>query len=131
MAKNDWYTFSSNGDAGYLAHKYGPDGNHIETYTLNKNGSACSCPAHVPFCRHKKMLVTFKDMERIDTGWQYNFDGDKWKEPVEVEGLDGMDPIDTDELGIPKPPKPPKNPAITGDGIIGLPDYVTGDDDND
>lgn len=90
MAKNDWYTFSyvkATGDRpeGYVATKFTKDGEPQGQYYLNKNGSSCDCPAHVPYCRHKKMLVIFKDMKRIDTGHQYQFDTDKWREPIKLD----------------------------------------------
>jgi hypothetical protein len=80
-----WYTFTSKLDGGFTAHKYLEDGEHAEDYELNKNGSSCSCPAHVPFCRHKAMLVVMKDKQRIDTGWQYNHDTKEWKEPIKLD----------------------------------------------
>lgn len=84
MAKNDWYTFRRT-EEGYEAFKYNQAGERLSTYTLNERGTACDCPAHVPFCRHKKMLVIFKDMKRVNTGWLYNIDLDKWIEPKKVE----------------------------------------------
>jgi hypothetical protein len=86
MAKNDWYTFvTSEVDDGFKAIKFDKDGDPLGEYKLNKNGSSCDCPAHVPFCRHKKMLVIFKDMERVNSGWQYQFDTDKWKAPIKLD----------------------------------------------
>lgn len=90
MAKDDWYTFTTTDD-GFKAIKYNKGREPLGEYVLNKTASSCSCPAHVPYCRHKKMLAIFQDMKRVDTGWLYNIDKDDWIEPADIPDLDGMD----------------------------------------
>jgi hypothetical protein len=85
--KTSWYTFTTN-EEGFTAHKYNEEGEHDADYTLKKVGSAtynCDCPAHVPFCRHKAMLMIFKEKGHIDSGWQYNHDTKQWKEPIKLD----------------------------------------------
>lgn len=123
MAKDDWYVYNTFYDihdpkkiAGYQAVKFGPEGEPKGAYTLSATGSTCDCPAHVPYCRHKKMLVIFKDKNRLDTGYQYNIDKDEWKDPVNIPGLDGMDPIAPSPLSGESQPtehKVPPSPPIT------------------
>lgn len=89
--KYSWYTFVSHTDEtglSYRAVKYDNDGEPLGHYTLNERGAQCNCPATVPFCRHKEMLVKFKEMGRIDSGWTYCKELDQWKEPVTFPELD-------------------------------------------
>jgi hypothetical protein len=63
------------------------NGTGLEVYKLNARGTECSCPAHVPFCRHKQMLKIFQDAGKIDTGWMYDHDKKQWFEPQKLDGL--------------------------------------------
>lgn len=86
--KSHWYTFTENNDGSFTATKFNIEGEPDGQYELNANGSSCNCPAHIPYCRHKAMLVTFKEQKRIGTGWSYNPDYDEWKEPVNIPDLE-------------------------------------------
>ena len=73
-------------DGGYEAAKMDDEGNGLEVYKLNKTGSECNCPAHVPFCRHKQMLQIFIREGKINTGWMYDHDKKQWFEPQKLGG---------------------------------------------
>jgi hypothetical protein len=78
MSSKDWYTFLSDPK----------DPNHFTCYVVDKdldkvkqyeiNGSICDCWAGNKWCRHKKMLVMFKQEQRINSRQYYNFDKEKW-----------------------------------------------------
>lgn len=79
MAKDDYYTFKSDPK----------DANHFSAVIVDKdfeilakryeiNGSVCDCWAGHKWCRHKQMLVLFKQKQLIDTNTYYNYDKEKW-----------------------------------------------------
>lgn len=95
MARNDWYTIFER-EREFVVQKIDPDDhtpqtdtgpqNLPNTYTIGKEGgnaAMCSCFAGHKWCRHKKMLVKFQELNRVNERWLYNFDKDKWIEPME------------------------------------------------
>lgn len=81
MARNDWYTFLSDKQDPnhFTCHVVDKDLEHVKTYHIN--GSVCDCWAGNKWCRHKKMLVVFKQEQRIDSRRYYNYDTEKWMDP--------------------------------------------------
>lgn len=89
MAKTDWYTVSKEqGDDNediFVVLKYDKEGDWADSYQVTERLTHCSCPAHVPWCRHKQIIQVFQEQNRIGTGWTYNFDRKEWKEPIVIE----------------------------------------------
>ncbi len=87
MAKNDYYTMYDRGDH-FFCQKVDPDDRtpvtHVDNvslqpgYKINKlaggTPSLCECFAGSKWCRHKKMLVEFQKLDRVDKRWLLNFD---------------------------------------------------------
>jgi hypothetical protein len=89
MAKSDWYTvrggFNEANEPQYTVLKYNKDGNYVDSYTVNARQTVCNCPARVPYCRHKAIVVAFIEEKRVDTGWIYNHDSEEWHEPAKTD----------------------------------------------
>lgn len=94
MSYKDWYTIFEQADK-FIVQKVDPDDHSPQTaqpalgianqYTISKEGgnkAMCTCFAGHNWCRHKKMLVKFQQMNRINSRWLYNFDKDKWISPM-------------------------------------------------
>lgn len=99
MAKNDYYTIYDRDDH-YLVQKVDPDdhspvtqtdqpgtmpGYKIQKSDANEKIAHCECWAGSKWCRHKKMLVEFRKLNRINSRWLYNIDKNKWIEPIQQE----------------------------------------------
>lgn len=73
----------------YAVIKYGRLGEEgFYTVTDSTIGCWCDCPAsyHVRKpCRHMNMVRLFKEENRVDTGYQYDYDHKQWREPNEHE----------------------------------------------
>jgi hypothetical protein len=52
--------------------------------TMKRNRMYCTCPRGERFstCRHRKMLPIFIEKGRVNTGWFYDFENEKWKKPL-------------------------------------------------
>lgn len=90
--KTSWYTMRrAKGSNTYDVFKFNELREHQETYTLVvdevRNSYICNCFAGMKWCRHKKMFGKFKANKAIDSGAQYNYDKDIWKEPETPEEL--------------------------------------------
>jgi hypothetical protein len=97
MARNDWYTIEEEATQ-YVCYKIDPDDRTPQTdrgpqnlpnrYTIGKEGgnaAMCDCFAGAKFCRHKQMIVRFKETGRIGQKWLHNFDRNKWLPPLNQE----------------------------------------------
>lgn len=87
MSYKDWYTINS-APNGFIAVATDADLNYVKQYGITMEGATagnCGCIAGHTWCRHKKMLVLFQKMGRVDSRWYYNFDREKWKAPQEQE----------------------------------------------
>lgn len=64
--------------------KFDSDLNPESSYDISRSGSyewTCTCPAsHRSTCRHRQMVPLMVD--RVDTGWFYNFDSKLWVDPL-------------------------------------------------
>jgi hypothetical protein len=70
------YNIKANGK-GYKITKFDEELNPLTTYTVGSLG--CGCPAGIkPHCRHRQMLPLFQATGRVNTGWFYEFEEDKW-----------------------------------------------------
>lgn len=93
LPKASWYMMrtSSKGANSYDVFKFNEYQEHQETYTLVvdevRNSYICTCFAGMKWCRHKKMFAKFKANQAIDSGAQYNYDKDIWKEPLTPEDV--------------------------------------------
>ncbi len=96
MGKKDTYAIRSSRlcDTAYEVSKLDEDLNLQETYLVSEIGGqgsgslVCTCFAGAKNCRHQKMLRKFQAEDRIDSGWRYSFDKDKWFPPINVEAVD-------------------------------------------
>lgn len=78
------YRIDPSDGSDFIVHKLDVDLNPKAVYHIT--GKTCDCPAgHRPICRHRQMLMEFKDLGRIGTGWLYDYDYDEWHEPINVE----------------------------------------------
>lgn len=97
MARNDWYTITEEAD-NFVCTKIDPEDRTPQTdrgnqnlpnrYTIGKQGgnaAMCDCFTGNKFCRHKKMVVEFQKLNRVNSRWLYSFDKDKWLPPLEQE----------------------------------------------
>lgn len=96
MARNDYYTIYDRGDH-FFCQKVDPDDRTPATkadpglmtgYKIgkhNEKASLCECWAGSKWCRHKKMLVEFQKLNRVNSRWLLNFDKMKWLPPLEQE----------------------------------------------
>lgn len=85
MSYKDWYTVNANSE-GYVCVATDKDANFVKQYQITtETGSTslsnCECVAGHTWCRHKKMVVEFNKLKRVNTRWYYNFDRNKWREP--------------------------------------------------
>jgi len=72
-----YYNCKSNG-SGYHLTKFDEDLNPIsEQYDTSL--AECTCKAGVrPTCRHRQMLPLFQHLGRVNTGWFFEFDSQRW-----------------------------------------------------
>lgn len=70
------YNMKANGN-GYKITKFDEEFNPENTYGVDPR--SCECKAGVrPHCRHRQMLPLFQHLGRVNTGWFYDFDLEKW-----------------------------------------------------
>ena len=97
MGIKDWYTVRDDG-TDYVVSKMDPDTRSPQTsrnvngtpnsYKVGKakeNAAVCNCYAGTKFCRHKKIVIAFNKLNRINSRWLYNIDKDKWLSPFTQE----------------------------------------------
>lgn len=86
MAKTHIYTVRSGKNPGaYTISKMTQDFEPVAEYHLSDEPSGsvyCDCPAHKPWCRHKDMLRKFQAEEKVNSGWFYDHDKEKWIPPL-------------------------------------------------
>lgn len=73
---------------GYRVLKYDQYLNFMAQYDMRKTSRSvhCSCPAaNRPDCRHRQMIQVFLHKHRLDQGWFYEYDKQKWHKPLPVE----------------------------------------------
>jgi hypothetical protein len=100
MARNDWYTVYDRPEY-YEVVKIDPDDRTPITSTYNPGTmpaykvhktndklSQCECWAGFKWCRHKKIIVEFQKLGRVNLGWLYNIDKNKWLEPLSQAQLE-------------------------------------------
>jgi hypothetical protein len=90
MARNDYYTIKPLGENGWNVLKVTADFEPAGGYTVSdsSNHLECDCFAgNKHTCRHRDMVRMYKSSaefrQKIDNGAKYNFDKDKWLEPVQ------------------------------------------------
>jgi hypothetical protein len=70
------YNIKENG-SGYKISKFDEELNPLATYSVG--GKSCECRAGVrPHCRHRQMLPLFQILGRVNTGWFFEFEDEKW-----------------------------------------------------
>ena len=87
MSYKDWYTINT-APGGFTCVAVDADLEFVKQYGITMEGTMagnCGCVAGHTFCRHKKILVEFQKLKRIDSRWYYNIDRNKWKAPQEQE----------------------------------------------
>jgi DNA-binding CsgD family transcriptional regulator len=88
MAKTDWYTVVRQQRAGeddfFQVLKFDKDGEYQDSYEVNLRMTKCNCPAHVPYCRHKQIVLAFQEAGRLGQGWTYNHDRKEWSPPKDM-----------------------------------------------
>lgn len=70
-------------ELGFKITKFDSDLNPESSYDMSLSGFGwtCTCPAsHRKDCRHRKMAPVMVD--RVDTGWFYDFDTKLWCDPL-------------------------------------------------
>lgn len=91
MAKDSLYTVRQTlpGDVVFEVLKFTKNLDHEATYYISDlpNGAMiCNCPAgNKPTCRHQQMLRKFQAEERVNKGYFFNHDKDKWLPPNNPE----------------------------------------------
>lgn len=97
MGASEWYTVYFDGGV-YTVQKIDPDDRTPVTNTGERQKTAyrittyrnrmyeCNCIAHARYCRHKAIVVFFKDTKRVNQRWLYNFDTQEWLPPFTQEG---------------------------------------------
>lgn len=88
MSYKDWYSIRKEGDR-FAIYKFDQDHNpqgvpYYVSLAADKL-SMCDCFAGHTWCRHKKMIVEFQKLDRVNSGWLYNFDRNKWIKPIQQE----------------------------------------------
>lgn len=78
MARNDYYTIKSvpGNDKAFTV--IAVDEDYEKTKEYHIDGSACDCWAGQKWCRHKQILVKFKQGQKIDSNEYWNHDKSKW-----------------------------------------------------
>ena len=89
MSYKDWYTINS-APNGFTCVAVDADLNFVKQYGITTEGDMagnCGCVAGHTMCRHKKMVIEFQKLGRVDSRWYYNYDHktNKWKSPPEQE----------------------------------------------
>ena len=80
------YTIRTEGDRLRII-KFDSDYNIEGYYYLKVKGQGysfdCNCIRHrYPTCRHRKMATIFVLKARIDTGWFYDYEEQRWVRPL-------------------------------------------------
>jgi hypothetical protein len=88
--KYNSYTFKRNDDGTYRAIKMTLEGDVLEVYKISKSRTHCSCPAHIPYCRHKQMLNIFEDANKVGSGWRLVHETGEWLEPQKIDKPGGL-----------------------------------------
>jgi hypothetical protein len=87
--KETRYTFTQSVDKTFRAIKMSPQGETLDVYKLSANGVHCSCPASV-YCRHQKMLVEFREQNKVGTGWSLIYETGEWIPPEKIDKAGGL-----------------------------------------
>jgi hypothetical protein len=74
----EWFTVSK------MSQDYEPQAIY-NIQEVKGGGMHCDCPAHKPWCRHMDVLRKFQAEERVNSGWFFNHDLNKWIEPIPTE----------------------------------------------
>jgi len=86
----------------YTVKSMAPRSDHARVYTLSKlsgdlevlalytiteygNSLTCSCPARKAWCKHCDILRLYQGLNKVDTGWFYDFELKTWIEPNKNE----------------------------------------------
>lgn len=94
---NSLYQFKSDkvNPGHFVCTKLNDDYEVEETYHISVIGSTemiCTCPAGSKSkCRHRTMLVKFREKKLVDQNWSYIFDKDKWVAPLGALDIEGED----------------------------------------
>lgn len=83
MSYKDWYTINEEPKTGnFICVAVDKDLNFTKQYKITfmpgSDQGTCECFAGYKFCRHKKILVLFRQKNLVGTRTYYNFDREKW-----------------------------------------------------
>jgi hypothetical protein len=78
----------------YRLVKWDNDYNIVAIYEIFNDKCECFQGMKKGTCRHTEEIIPeFERLDRVNSGWFYDYDNDQWDEPIAVMGLD--DPAET------------------------------------